>query len=144
MTGRLVVITGGGSGMGKATALAFVRCQDEVVILGRRVNVLRDAARELQLQTSKPVRWQSCDVSDPGQVQGFLDWLVSEGIKQPIDVLVNNAGGATRDLPEETLEDTAALCEADFRSNVLTAVLITTGLESRLRRPGGRIVTIAS
>jgi len=59
-------------------------------------------------------------------------------------VLVNNAGGPASGLPEKTLAEVAARWEADFRGNVLTAVLLTSALLSRLRRPGGRSVTVSS
>jgi 3-oxoacyl-[acyl-carrier protein] reductase len=47
-------------------------------------------------------------------------------------------------MPEATLADVAAMWEADFRGNVLTAVLLTTALLPHLSRPGGRIVNISS
>lgn len=59
-------------------------------------------------------------------------------------MLVNNAGGPASGLPEKTLAEVAARWEADFRGNVLTAVLLTSALLPRLRRPGGRIVTVSS
>ncbi len=143
MPARTVVISGGGTGMGKAVAASFARSGDDVIIMGRRADVLRDAVRDLESQTSRPVRWRACDVSDPAQLDRLVDWLATEGIAT-VDVLVNNAGGPASGLPEKTLADVAALWEADFRGNVLTAVLPTSALLSRLRRPGGRIVTVSS
>ncbi len=60
-----------------------------------------------------------------------------------IDVLVNNAGGVDRQ-PASTLEEVADSWLRDFRSNVLTAVLLTTGLLPNLKRPGGRVVNLSS
>ncbi len=130
MPARTVVISGGGTGMGKAVAASFARSGDDVIIMGRRADVLRDAVRDLESQTSRPVRWRACDVSDPAQLDRLVDWLATEGIAT-VDVLVNNAGGPASGLPEKTLADVAALWEADFRGNVLTAVLPTSALLSR-------------
>lgn len=137
---RFVVVSGGGTGMGRATARRFVLGADRVLIMGRRETVLARTAADVNREAGEErVAWQSVDLTDPGQVRAAV-----ERVNQPVDVLVNNAGGATRGLPEETLTDVAALWEADFRGNVLTAVLLTTALLPRLRRPGGRIVTISS
>jgi 3-oxoacyl-[acyl-carrier protein] reductase len=59
-------------------------------------------------------------------------------------VLVNNAGGTFGHAAAGDLADLAAAREADVRGNVLPAVLLTEALLPRLRRPGGRIVTITS
>jgi 3-oxoacyl-[acyl-carrier protein] reductase len=137
---RFVVVSGGGTGMGRAIAQKFSQDGVRVLILGRRESVLSRTAAQLNAEMGEErVRWQAADLSSPADVE-----LVAAGIDRPIDVLVNAAGGVARGLPEETLADIAAVWEADFRGNVLTAVLLTTALLPHLRRPGGRIVNISS
>lgn len=90
---RRVIVTGGGTGIGRAIAQAFAADGDQVVLLGRRPQALEQAARDLTAQhPSATIRWQQCDVSAAEEVDAFVRWLVTS-IDGPIDVLVNNAGG---------------------------------------------------
>jgi 3-oxoacyl-[acyl-carrier protein] reductase len=137
---RLAVVSGGGTGMGQAIAQAFAQEGARVLILGRRQAVLAASARRLNADTGEErVRWQAVDLRAPQQVEA-----VAAMIDRPVDVVVNAAGGVTRGLPETNLTDVAAVWDEDFRSNVLTAVLLTTALRPHLRRPGGRIINISS
>jgi len=83
---RVVVITGGSSGIGRAMAEAFVRNNDQVVIIGRREDALRATAQAIGAQCS----WQRADVSQREQVATAVDAVVAQFGK--IDVLINNAG----------------------------------------------------
>ncbi|WP_428265241.1 SDR family oxidoreductase [Haliangium sp.] len=99
-----VVVTGGGSGIGLATATEFVRLGARVAICGRNLDKL-DAARgplvelvqeahaggEATTEPGQAVYAATCDIRDPEQVTGFVD-AVCERFGG-IDVLVNNAGG---------------------------------------------------
>jgi 3-oxoacyl-[acyl-carrier protein] reductase len=137
---RFAAVSGGGTGMGRASAQTFARDGAHVLILGRRESVLSQTAAQLNAEVGEErVRWQAADLSSPANVE-----MVAAQIDRPVDVLVNAAGGVARGLPEEALADIAAVWEADFRGNVLTAVLLTTALLPHLRRPGGRIVNISS
>jgi 3-oxoacyl-[acyl-carrier protein] reductase len=137
---RFVVVSGGGTGMGRAIAQALAHDGARVLILGRRESVLSQTAGQLNAEMgAERMRWQAADLSTPANVE-----IVAARIDRPVDVLVNAAGGVARGLPEETLADVAAVWEADFHGNVLTAVLLTTALLPHLRRPGGRIVNISS
>jgi 3-oxoacyl-[acyl-carrier protein] reductase len=137
---RFVVVSGGGTGMGRAIAETFAQDGAGVLILGRRESVLSQAAVQLNAEIGEErVHWQVADLSSPADVE-----TVVTRIGGPLHVLVNTAGGVARGLPEETLAEVAAVWEADFRGNVLTAVLLTTALLPHLRRPGGRIVNISS
>ena len=124
---RSVVISGGGTGIGKATAAAFARLGDRVLILGRRREPLGNAAAEI----GDRVGWQTVDLADPKAVDALE-------LPDAVDVLVNNAGGVTRD------GELAERFRADFRMNVLTAVLLTEKAGPRLRRPGGRVINLSS
>jgi len=81
---RQIVVTGGGTGIGRAVAEVFAAQGDQVVITGRRRDVLEDTAARL----GAGVRAVAFDASDPEQVQAALDALPPPG-----DVPVNNAGG---------------------------------------------------
>jgi 3-oxoacyl-[acyl-carrier protein] reductase len=133
---RQIVVTGGGTGIGRAVATAFAERGDQVVITGRRKDVLEQTAAEL----GPGVRAVAFDATDPAQVQAALGALPTQ-----LDVLVNNAGGNT-DIGAEAPADlagVAAAWRANLDANVLSAVLVTTALRPRLRS-GGSVVSISS
>ncbi len=90
---RVVVISGGGTGIGRATAAEFARCGDQVVIVGRRGDVLEEAAAAIgeQVPGAPKVTALRADMSDPGDVERFRADL--ERRYGRVDVLGNNAGG---------------------------------------------------
>jgi 3-oxoacyl-[acyl-carrier protein] reductase len=132
---RLAVVSGGGTGIGRATAGMLAGEGYDVIIVGRRAEVLADAVKWIGPQASAV----AADVSDPGQIATVAGAVGG----RPLDVLVNNAG-AFLSGDDSTLDDVAARWRATFDSNVLTAVLLTTALRPALRRPGGRIILTSS
>jgi 3-oxoacyl-[acyl-carrier protein] reductase len=131
-----VVVTGGGTGIGKAIAAAFAQRGDEVVITGRRPVPLAETAAQL----GSTVRAVAFDASDPAQVERAL-----ADLPPAVDVLVNNAGGNTDIGPQrpDSLSDVAASWRANLDANVLSAVLMTTALRNRLA-PGGAVINFSS
>jgi 3-oxoacyl-[acyl-carrier protein] reductase len=133
---RIVLVTGGGSGLGKAVAARFSAAGDTVIITGRDPGRLTDTAVEIG------ARAVACDATDPGQVRRLAD-EVGAGL----DVLVNMAGGNTDFTRpargDADLEDIAAAWRANLDANLLSAVLTTSAVLSRLR-PGGAIVNVGS
>lgn len=132
---RLAVVTGGGTGIGRATAGMLAGEGYDVLIVGRRPDVLTDAVKWVGPQAAAV----TADVSDPAQ----LPRVVAAVGDRPLDVLVNNAG-AYAGGQSSTLDEVAARWRANFDSNVLTAVLTTTALLPSMRRPGGRIILTSS
>lgn len=140
---RLTVVSGGGTGIGKAIALRLAGGGDDVVILGRREGPLHDAAREINEKVGRvAVRPVPGDLRDPGQVAQAAGELTRDG--RQVDVVVNNAGGNFAPGQPADLHGLAAAWDANVRGNVLPAVLLTHALLPSLRRPGGRIITISS
>src|SRR4051812_17409494 len=86
---RVAVITGGGSGIGLATALEMARLGAKVAICGRTPEKL-EAARA-QLAAIGPAVAQPCDIREPAQVEAFVSAVIAEWGR--IDIVVNNAGG---------------------------------------------------
>jgi 3-oxoacyl-[acyl-carrier protein] reductase len=130
---RDVVVTGGGTGIGYAVAAAFAAAGDRVTITGRRQQVLKEAADRIG------ARAVAFDASDPASVTAALPQL-----PERVDVLVNNAGGLAPGSADRTdLAEMAAAWRADLDLNLLSAVLVTAGLEPRLR-DDARIVSIGS
>lgn len=136
------MVSGGGTGIGLATAEAFAADGDRVVIIGRRAEMLREAADKLNATHGDGlVSWTAADLSDPEQVRGAARFVEADG---PVDVIVTNAGGNVASSSDGTLEGIAAGYRRNFEANVLTAVLLTEALLPQIRRPGGRIVHLSS
>jgi len=133
---RSVVVSGGGTGIGRAIAARFASQGDRVTILGRRAEALRAAAAEIR--GAHPVRTVTVDLAEPEDIEAGLFELPDR-----VDVLVNNAGGRGTPAAEGGLKEVAERWRRDFDNNVLPAVLLTEALLPRLA-PGGRIVTIGS
>ncbi|MBD0735020.1 SDR family NAD(P)-dependent oxidoreductase [Streptomyces sp. CBMA29] len=135
--GRSVVVTGGGTGIGRAISIRFAEEGHHVTIVGRRREVLHATAEELRRERGLDVTPVACDLADPDDVEAALRHLPEQ-----VDVLVNNAG--SRELaigagPHGVL----ARWRGDFERNVLTAVLLTESLRDRFT-DSGRVVTVTS
>lgn len=85
--GAVALVTGGGTGIGRATARELVRTGAEVAICGRRPEPLAALAEEL----GPACLAHPCDVREPEEVAGLLDAVDARFGR--VDVLVNNAGG---------------------------------------------------
>ncbi|MGA9543840.1 MAG: SDR family oxidoreductase [Candidatus Sulfotelmatobacter sp.] len=87
---KRILITGGGTGLGKAMAHRFLQLGATVYICGRREEVLEETAAELSDATKGPIHALSCDVRNLDAVEAMIDSIWKAG---PLDVLVNNAAG---------------------------------------------------
>ncbi|WP_265446706.1 SDR family NAD(P)-dependent oxidoreductase [Flexivirga meconopsidis] len=139
---RRIIITGGGTGIGRAVAHRLLVEEPELVLVGRRAEVLQSAADELRaVDELATVSTRSCDLTDPAAVQQLADDLAGG---PQIDVLVANAGGNYGVGAAGDLSAIADAWRADFDGNVLSAVLLTHALLPHFTRPGGRIVAMSS
>ena len=90
LKGKRILITGGGTGIGRAMAERFLQLGAIVFICGRRLEVVQQTAQELSASTGGAIEGFSCDVRYPEDVEKLIERLWSKG---PLDVLVNNAAG---------------------------------------------------
>ena len=89
LEGRSVLLTGGGTGLGKATAAELARCGAVVTIAGRREEVLARACEELA--RCGDVDWACGDVREPADARRLVNTVLER--RGRLDVLINNAGG---------------------------------------------------
>lgn len=115
LTGKVAVITGGSSGIGKATALAFVREGAKVVIGARRQTKGDRVVKEITDAGGEAI-FVKTDVADPIQVQALVQAAVDQYGK--LDVAFNNAGTEGDQLAPIT-EDTESNIRKVFDVNVL-------------------------
>ena len=143
MMSRIVLVTGGGNGLGRAVAARFLADGDTVFITGRNAGRVADTAAEIG---AKPI---VADATDPAQVA-----RMAGDIGDDLDVLVNMAGGNTDFTATAAgsggpggqiaeLERVAAAWRANLDANLLSAVLTTTAVLGKLRA-GGSIVNVGS
>ena len=90
LNNKSIIITGGGTGLGKSMALRFAELGADLVITSRRKEVIEKTAEELREHGGK-VLAIACDVRDPDQVNDMVSQTVNEFGK--IDILLNNAAG---------------------------------------------------
>ncbi|MGA7672154.1 MAG: SDR family NAD(P)-dependent oxidoreductase [Nitrolancea sp.] len=140
---RVVVVTGGGTGIGKAIAARFLADGNRVVITGRREQVLREASEELRSSGNGEILWHVCDVGDGEQVDAFVAWIAEE-VAETVDVLVNNAGGVLHISDDASTAEMARYANETLSGNLVGTFLMVHALGSKLRRPGGRIVNLSS
>ncbi|NGN67173.1 SDR family oxidoreductase [Streptomyces sp. A7024] len=140
---RTIVISGGGTGIGLAAAELFAQSGDTPVLVGRRGDVLEQAAAKV-----------------PGAVAFAADLAEAEGARQvaafveerfgAVDVVVNSAGGngllepgGAADGGEDPLDAVARDWSTNFRINVLNAALLTEALKSQIA-DGGSVLFLSS
>jgi 3-oxoacyl-[acyl-carrier protein] reductase len=133
------VVTGGGTGIGAGVARRLAADGFEVVIVGRRRDVLEETAARINAETGGgPVTCEVADLRYPDEVAALVDRL-----PRPLDVLVLNAGGSLESSGDGPAA-TAELWTETYRLNVLTTVLLGEAMRPHLARPGGRIVALSS
>jgi len=88
LVGKRILVTGGGSGLGAAMGHRFVELGAELIICGRRLEVLEATAARMRSELGGKVGAISCDIRDGAAVDAMMEQIWREA---PIDVLVNNA-----------------------------------------------------
>jgi NAD(P)-dependent dehydrogenase (short-subunit alcohol dehydrogenase family) len=139
MAGKVVLITGGTGGIGKATAIGLAVLGARVAITGRDLGRAESAATDISKLTGNPdVDAFGADLSSQAEVRRLATQVLAAYPR--LDVLVNNVGGfwATRHVTADGLEHT-------FAVNHLAAFLLTDLLLDRLKASASaRIVTVSS
>jgi len=119
MKGKVVVITGGGSGFGQAMALKFVAAGAYVLISGRRESALRTTEELVNAQSSVGgIAWIQADMTSLIEAKAMIDRAVLLWGK--VDVLINNAGSGVRIAPFD--EYAEAEIQHIINSNLITAI----------------------
>src|SRR3954466_15062489 len=128
LAGRVAIVTGGGTNLGRTAAAELVACGAKVVIAGRRAEVLDEAAAMIgDGCTTMPG-----DIREPDQAAAVVDAALERHGR--LDLLVNNAGGQYF-VPAEAI--TAQGWRAGQRLNVGGTATMTDGAVDRACRAGG-------
>jgi citronellol/citronellal dehydrogenase len=140
LTSRVALVTGGGTGIGAASARALAAGGASVVLAGRTVERLERVAAAVHDETGQTCLTVRADVREESDCVALVERTVAE--LGGVDILVNNAGGA-RLVP---LESTSTrLWDNTFALNVRGPFLLTRQVgPSMIERGGGSIINISS
>ncbi|MBV8586311.1 MAG: SDR family oxidoreductase [Verrucomicrobia bacterium] len=137
LSGNTILITGGGSGIGRGLAEAFHQLGNKIIIAGRRPDVLDDATK-----ANPGVFSMVLDVNDPESIPAFVDRVKSE--HPDLNVLINNAG-IMRVENLKALPASLSDSEAIITTNLLGPIRLTAALLPHLaKQPEAAIINVSS
>ena len=139
--GKTVLITGGSSGIGRATALKLAQAGARVIIVGRDPQKLEAANAQIR-SLGGQVSAFACDITDAGACEQLIAQVLAEG--RHVDILINNAGRSIRRAIEHTY-DRFHDYERLMRVNYFGALRLTLGLlPSMVAKRAGHVISISS
>jgi NAD(P)-dependent dehydrogenase (short-subunit alcohol dehydrogenase family) len=138
LSGKTAVVTGGGSGIGRATAVLYAKHGANVVLAGRKVDLLEETA-EMVRTAGTQATCVGTDVKDTDACEALIDRAMEAFGR--IDILLNNAGGSrAKDLDSWTLKDFNDM----IALNLTSTWVLSLAAGRVMRERGGAIVNISS
>ena len=139
LEGKIAIVTGGGSGIGKSIALTFAREGADVVVCGRTLSPLEAVAGEI-MAIGRRALAITVDVSIRSQVRNLVERTIEEFGK--IDILVNNAGvGRRSPIVDMSEEDWDTVININLKGVFLC---IQAAARHMVQRGYGKIINISS
>jgi citronellol/citronellal dehydrogenase len=138
LDGRVALVTGGGTGIGRAIALEMAQLGAKVAICGRRPEPIAEVEREIAAAGGKCLQ-RTCDIREPEQIERFVAAVMERFGR--IDILVNNAGGQR---PFPAADMPLANFEKVVKNNLIGTFAMTQAVARAALIPqrSGRIVNI--
>lgn len=139
LAGKVILITGASSGIGRATAILTGKTRSPVIIAARRLDRLAEVAREIESAGGKALAIQT-DIGDESQVAAMVDKAMQQFGR--IDVLINNAAiGLYATVDETTPEQMEKLWRVNYMG---TFHAIKQVLHVMRKQQSGQIIVVAS
>ena len=137
---RVVIITGGSRGLGRAMATALAEAGAHVIVTSRDVERVEGVAAEMQGAHGRACRGYGCDVRDHRQVEGLVVRVIEEFGQ--IDVLINNAGvNIRRPIGELSLEEFRTVMDTNLTGAWLMCRAVGPHMQARRY---GRVINFGS
>jgi meso-butanediol dehydrogenase / (S,S)-butanediol dehydrogenase / diacetyl reductase len=138
---RVAIVTGAGSGIGRATARLLAACGQTVALVGRRREPLADVAAEIG---SGPARGRAlvvvADLAEPDGPRRIVEAVLAETAR--LDIVINNAASLLRKhLPDVTLDEFDAMLALNIRAPYF---LVQAALPALRRSPAAVVVNVSS
>ena len=140
LDGQVVIMTGGGTGIGRSAALMLAAEGAQVVVAGRRKAPIEAVAGEIAQAGGRAVA-RACDVAKPGEARALAQWTVAQYGR--VDVLVNNAGHSSkvRNVRWVSQEEWDSVLAVNLTGIYALTQAVLPGM---IERGGGTIVTVSS
>lgn len=136
--GKVVCITGGSGGVGKATALALAREGADVILVARTLDNLARVAKEIKEETGRNIAYCAVDISKPDQLIVLADMVKKIG---KVDILINGAAGFSEEtLDDMDINDVVSMFDTISRGTAL----VTKVLLPYLKESKGHIINIVT
>ncbi|MBW1773901.1 MAG: SDR family oxidoreductase [Deltaproteobacteria bacterium] len=142
LTGKVAIITGGATGIGRGIAEGLADAGAVIVIAARRLENCRMACKEIAERTGTRTFPCRCDITDRQQVSALVDDVVAEF--GHIDILVNNSGtgGSEKPILKMTDEDWNRVIDTNLKGAFLLSQAVVGKMVGRGQ--GGKIINVAS
>ena len=142
LDGKVAVVTGGGTGLGKAMALAMAEAGADIVLAGRRPDPINAVSEQVNELGRRGLAIQT-DVTNSSEVNAMVEKAIAAFGK--IDILVNNAGGGTAGGGKSLFEITDAEWRTGVDTNLTGAFYCSRAVGPHMvERTSGTVINIAS
>lgn len=142
LEGKVAIITGGGTGLGRAMSLAMARAGADIVVAARRLELIEQTAAMVR-ELGRRALAIATDVTDSRQVNRMVDGTLSEFGK--IDILVNNAGIVREEVRKPIWDITDEEWHLGIDTNLSAAFYCSRAVGRYLvERKRGKVINIAS
>lgn len=139
LNNKVAVVTGAGSGIGRAIALALAENEVNIALLGRNISALKETQELINSKAHVKTLIAEVDVREGQQVKTAIDQVLKD--LGHIDVLINNAGLGVQHLVEECPETDWDLV---MNTNAKGTFLLSKAVLPNMKKSGGTIINIAS
>ena len=142
LQGKVAIITGGGTGLGRAMARALAEEGADVVVAARRVAPIEETAQEIRSIGTRGLAI-STDVTDSAQVNGMVERAMAEMGR--IDILINNAGIVRGERPVEVWDITDEMWREGIDVNLTSAFYCSRAVGKYfVERRQGKIINVGA
>ena len=142
LTGKVAIITGGATGIGRGIAEGLADAGADIILAARRLENCQMACKEIAERTGTRTFPCRCDITDRQQVSGLVDDVVAE--LGHIDILVNNSGtgGSEKPILKMSDEDWNQVIDTNLKGAFLFSQAVVGKMAERGQ--GGKIINVAS